>query len=238
MVPATRDPATALRVPSTIPSPGTSPWTSPDQPSTPTAVSPPSGSGTAPPASTIGPAGQGSSRSTVNAAVRPDRVSRSRLAAAPGSGSSDTLTSPCRNTAMPSSVAAMVPNPGTALVLTTHSVSRRARSRPGAGAASCGGPADQLQQIGRRRLPGALVTADDHHDARNPGHQVPTGQHLAADVVEAGVHQNRPPRNRQREKKICTGPLATSHTTSQVVTNCRSGTRTAGRRPLRAPPRP
>ena len=38
---------------------------------------------------------------------------------------------------MPSSVAAIVPNPGTALVLTTHSVSSRARSRPGAGPPSC-----------------------------------------------------------------------------------------------------
>ncbi len=37
---------------------------------------------------------------------------------------------------MPSSVAATVPNPGTALVVTTHSVSSRARSRPGAGAPS------------------------------------------------------------------------------------------------------
>ena len=62
----------------------------------------------------------------------------------PGPGSSETLTSPCRNTAMPSSVAAMVPNPGTALVVITHSVSDRARSRPGAGAPSTGRPAGSM----------------------------------------------------------------------------------------------
>ena len=38
-------------------------------------------------------------------------------ATAPVVGSSETLISPCRNTAMPSSVAATVPKPGTALCL-------------------------------------------------------------------------------------------------------------------------
>ena len=90
---------------------------------------------------------------------------------------------------------------------------------PGGGAAVPGGVPDQRQQVGGRGLPGALVAPDQGDDAGNAQHQVRPGQHLAADVVEARGHQNRPPRNRQRTKKIWTGPLATSQTTSQVLTN-------------------
>ena len=62
---------------------------------------------------------------------------------------------------MPSSVAAIVPKPGTDRVRTTHSVSRRARSRPGAGAAVHGGLPDQREQVGGRGLTGRAVAPDD-----------------------------------------------------------------------------
>ena len=102
---------------STIPSPGTRPSTRPDQPRTPIAVLPPSGSGWRP-GGQHDRAGRPGQQPVDGEGRRPaGQVQQIACAAtAPGSGSSETLTSPCRNTAMPSSVAAMVPNPGTALV--------------------------------------------------------------------------------------------------------------------------